>query len=51
MEGSKGSSMKEVYSDTDLPQEARKISNKEPSLPSKGIRKRIKSPKSAEGRK
>lgn len=34
-----------------LPQEKRKISNKQPNLPSKGIRKRRQNPKSAEGRK
>ena len=38
---SKRSSKKEVYSDTGIPQETRKISNKQPNLPSKGIRKRI----------
>ena len=37
---SKSSSKWEVYSDTGLPQEKRKISNKQPNLPSKGIRKK-----------
>ena len=37
---SKSSSKKEVYSDTDCPQEMRKISKKQPNLLFKGIRKR-----------
>ena len=37
---SKRSSQREVYSDTGLPQETRKISNIQPNLPPKGIRKR-----------
>ena len=37
---SKSSSKRKVYSNTGLPQETRKISNKPPNLPSKGIRKR-----------
>ena len=39
MRYSKISSKREVYSNTGLPQET-KISNKQPDLPSKGIRKR-----------
>ena len=39
---SKNSSKKEVYSNTGLPQETRKISNKQLKLPPKGIRKRTK---------
>ena len=43
---SKSSSKKEVYSNTILPQETRKISNKQPNLTSKAIReKRTKTPK------
>ena len=37
MRNNKSSFKKEVYSDTGLPQEMRKISNKQPNLPSKGI--------------
>ena len=37
---SKSSSKREVYSNIGLPQEIRKISNKQPSLPRKGLRKR-----------
>ena len=40
MECSKSSSKREVYSNTGLPQETRKISNKQPNLPPKRIRKR-----------
>ena len=40
----KSSSKREVYSDTGLPQETRKISKKQPNLPSKGIRKRRTKP-------
>ena len=36
---SKSSSKKEVYSNTSLPQETRKISNKQPNLTPKGTRK------------
>ena len=39
---SKSTSKREVYSDTILPKEIRKISNKQPNLPFKGIRKRNK---------
>ena len=39
---SKSSSKREVYSEAGLPQETREISNKQPNLPSKGIRKRKK---------
>ena len=35
---SKGSSMREVYSNTSLPQETRKISNKQPNLTPKATR-------------
>ena len=50
---SKSSFKKEVYSNTILPQEARKISNKQPYLTPKAIRERrtIKTPKLAEGKK
>ena len=37
---SKSSSKRKVYSNKDHHQEIRKISNKQPTLPSKGIRKR-----------
>ena len=40
MECSKSSSKVKVYSDTGLPLETRKISNKQPNIPSKGIIKR-----------
>ena len=40
MEFSKSHSKWEVYSNVSLPQETRKISNKQPNLPSKEIRKR-----------
>ena len=36
---SKSSSKREVYTDTGLPQDIRKISNKQPNPPSKGIRR------------
>ena len=36
----KSSSKREIYSSTDLPQEARKISHKQPNPARKGIRKR-----------
>ena len=51
---SKSSSKREVYSDTGLPQEKKKISNNQPNPSSKGLRKEKKneqSPKSAERRK
>ena len=50
---SKSSSKREVYSNTILPQETRKISNKQHNLTSKAIRKRRtkKTPKLAEGKK
>ena len=38
---SKSCSKREVYSNTGLHQETKKASNKQPNLPSKGIRKRI----------
>ena len=49
----KSSCNREVYSNTGLPQETRKTSNKQPNLPPKRIRKSKKQqgPKSAEGRK
>ena len=37
---SESSSKRDVYSNTSLPQETRKMSNKEPNLTSKGARKR-----------
>ena len=40
MKCNKRTSEREVYSDTGLPQETWKISNKQPNLPPKGIRKR-----------
>ena len=40
MRHSKGSYKTVVYTDTGLPQEIRKISNKQPNLPYKGSRKR-----------
>ena len=49
---SKSSSKREVYSDTVLTQEIRKISNKPANLPSKELEKKNKQTlKSAEGRK
>ena len=43
---SKNSSKREVYSDTSLPQETRKISNKQPNLKAKQTRERTNKPKS-----
>ena len=44
---SKSSSRRQVYSNTILPQETRKISNKQPNLTSKAIReRRTKTPQS-----
>ena len=40
VEGSKIHSKREVYSNTSLPQDKRKISNKKPDLTPKGTRKR-----------
>ena len=40
LECSKSSSRREVHRDIGLPQETRKISNKQPKLPPKRIRKR-----------
>ena len=40
MRCNKSSPTREVYSNTGLPQQTRKISNKQPNLPSTGIRKR-----------
>ena len=53
---SKGSSKREVYSNTILPQETRNISNKQPNLTPKAVRERRtttkkKHPKLAEGKK
>ena len=52
---SKSSSKREVYSNTILPQETRKISNKQTNLTPKAIRerrkKKEKNPKLAEGKK
>ena len=53
---SKSSSKREVYSNTILPQETRKISNEQPNLIPKAIRERriktkTKKPKLAEGKK
>ena len=48
----KSSSKREVYSNTILTEETRKISNKQPNLTPKAIReKNKKTPKSAEGKK
>ena len=41
----KGSSKREVYSYTSLPQETRKISNKQPNFTPKGSRERRTNPK------
>ena len=53
MECSKSSSKREVYSNTILPQETRKISNKQPNLIPKAIRERRTKKKKhkAEGKK
>ena len=59
MGGSKSSSKKEVCSNTILPQETRKISNKQPNLTPKATRERRRrtatttknSPKLVEGKK
>ena len=50
---SKSSSRREVYSDTIIPQETRKASNRQPNSTYKtaGKRGKKKSPKSAEGRR
>ena len=49
---SKSSSKREVYSNTILPQETGNISNKQPNLTPKAIkRKNKKPPKVAEGKK
>ena len=47
----KNSSKREVYSNTSLPQETRKISNKQPKLTPKGIRKIEQITKLVEGKK
>ena len=53
MRCSKSSSKKEVYSKTIPPQKTRKISNKQPNLTPKAIRKRRtkNTPKLVEGKK
>ena len=50
---SKSSSKKEVYSNTILPQEARKRSNRQPNFTPKitGKRRKKKNPKLVEGKK
>ena len=50
---SKSNSKREVYSNTSVPKETRKISNKQPNLTPKAIRERKtkKPPKLAEGKK
>ena len=49
---SKSSSKREVYSDTVLPKETRKISNKQPNLTPKQLEKEEqKNPRVAEGNK
>ena len=45
MRCSKSSSKRETHSDIGLPQETRKISNKQPNIPPKRIRKRKTKPK------
>ena len=45
MGGRKGSSKKEIYSNKILPQETRKISNKQPKLTPKATRERRTKPK------
>ena len=48
---SKSSSRREVYSNPRLPQEVRKISNKQPNLTPKGMRKKnCKKPKNVEAK-
>ena len=53
MGGSKSRSMREVYSNTILPQETRKISNRQPNLTPKttGKRRTKHPPKLVEGKK
>ena len=52
MGGSKSNSKREVYSYTSLPQETRKVSNKQSNLTPKGTGEtRKKTPKLAEGKK
>ena len=51
MGNNKSSSKKEVYSNIDLHQETRKISNIQSNLILKGIEKKIQSPKLTEGKK
>ena len=48
---SKSSAKREVYSYTSLPQEARKISNKQSNLIPKGTREEEQNQKLAEGKK
>ena len=47
---SKSSSKREVYSNTILPQETRKISNKQPNLTAKELEKELKNPKVSRGK-
>ena len=52
MGSNKGSSKREVNSNTILPQETRNISNKQPNLTPKAIReRRTKDPKVSKGKK
>ena len=52
MGGSKSSSKREFYSNTSLPQETRKITNKQSNLTPKGTREKNKqNPKLVEGKK
>ena len=51
MEHSKSSSKREVYSNTNLPEEIRKITNKQPNLIPKAIRERTNKTKLGEGKK
>ena len=49
---SKSSSKREVYSDTIIPQETRKTSNRQPNFITKATgKRRTKNPKSVEGKK
>ena len=50
LECSKSSSKKEVYTNTNVPQETRKISNKQPNLTPKAIKeRRTKKPQPSAG--
>ena len=50
-DASKSSSKWDIYSDTSLPKETRKISNKQPNLTPKGTKKEEQNPKLVEGKK